>query len=270
MNHQFKALALDLDGTTLVGEDLPVANKLALQEAAQAGYQIIVATARWIEMAQRVVQEVGHGAVAIACSGAQVKDLSTDADIFDHRLPLDFVEELYQVCNTNRCIATVTVGDHVLLKLDGEPDKDLLGPEMRWVTQLQADGADLPRIAAIQGTAVCQRIKDEMKPRYADRVNVFDSIGPTGKLVITITAKAANKGAALAAACGHLDIPPEQVIAFGDAENDLAMFELAGFSVAMGQATDDIKQAASYVTEPNYEDGVAQAISKLLGGDLTR
>ena len=264
----FKALALDLDGTTLVGEELPEANKLALQKAAKAGYQIIVATARWIEMAQQVAQEVGYGSVAIACSGAQVKELSTGQDIFDHRLPLDFVEELYQVCNSSRCIATVTVGDHVLLKLDGEPDKNLLGPEMRWVTQLEANGADLPRIAAIQGTAVCQYIKDEMKPRFQDRVNVFDSIGPTGKLVITITAKAANKGAALQAACEYLDIPLDQVIAFGDAENDLAMFELAGFSVAMGQATDDIKQAANFVTGANFEDGVAQAIERLLAGDL--
>lgn len=264
----FKALALDLDGTTLVGEDLPAANKVALQKAHAAGYQIIVATARWIQMAQRVADEVGVNSVAIACSGAQVRDLQRDVDIFDHRLPADFVDELYQVCNAQRCIATVTVSDHVWLKLDGEPARDLMGPEMQWVRQLSTEHDNLPRIAAIQGTAVCNYIKDEMKPRYADRVNVFDSIGPTGKLVITITAKAASKGAALQAACDHLDIPTGQVVAFGDAENDLAMFDLAGFSVAMGQAAADIKAAADFISKANYEDGVAHAIDRLLAGNL--
>ena len=260
----FKALALDLDGTTLVGEDLPEANKQALKRAAQAGYEIIIATARWREMAQRVADEVGTSSVAIACSGAQVYDPVAQRDIFDHRLPRDFVEEVYALCNGARCIATVTVTDHVQLKLDGEPDLGLMGPEMSWVRELAVNSEHLPRIAAIQGTAVCETIKNELKPRYAETVNVFDSIGPTGKLIITLTAKAANKGAALAAACEHLGFEPSDVVAFGDAENDLAMFEIAGASVAMGQADDEVKAAADFVSARNDQDGVAVAIERLL------
>lgn len=261
---QYKALALDLDGTTLVGEDLPEANKLALQRAAGAGYEIIVATARWLQMAQRVADQIGTPSVAIACSGAQVHDPRVAQDIFDERLPVDFVQELYRVCNAARCIATVTVSDQVLLKLDGEPDASLMDDEMSWVKQLVIDHADLPRIAAIQGTAVCEYIKREMKQAYADSVNIYDSIGPSGKLILTITGKAANKGVALQAACDHLGLDPQHVIAFGDAENDLPMFELAGASVAMGQASDEVKAAADYVSTANYEDGVARAIDVLL------
>ncbi|NOX51347.1 MAG: HAD family phosphatase [Gammaproteobacteria bacterium] len=261
---QYKALALDLDGTTLVGEDLPKANKLALQKAHEAGYEIIVATARWLQLAQRITDEIGVRSIAIACSGAQVYDPVAQADIFDKRLPADFVQALYDICNADRCIATVTVTDRVLLKLDGEPDLSLMGPELNWVPQLSVEQNNLPRIAAIQGSAVCQRIKEELKPRYNEVVNVFDSIGPSGKLVITITAKAANKGTALQAACDHLNIAPNRVIAFGDAENDLAMFAIAGASVAMGQASEEVKAAANYISAANYEDGVAQAIELIL------
>lgn len=260
---QYKALALDLDGTTLVGEDLPEANKLALRKAAAQGYEIIIATARWIQMAHRVADEIGVKSVAIACSGAQVHDPHSAQDIFDERLPAEFVEELYGVCNAARCIATVTVSNEVLLKLDGEPDLDLMGAEMSWVRQLSLDAQDLPRIAAVQGSAVCAHIKAEMKAKYADQVNVYDSIGPTGKLVLTLTAKKANKGAALQAACDHLSLDPQQVIAFGDAENDLEMFKLAGASVAMGQADDTVKAAADYISSANYEDGVALALERL-------
>ena len=265
---KYKGLVLDLDGTTLVGEELPEANKLALQRAAAQGLEIIVATARWKELALRVVAEVGAGSVVIACSGAQVRTLNNQQDIFDHRLPLDFVETLYSLCNQQRCIATVTVSDEVLLKLDGEPEQSAMGEEMRWVPQLQVDAQNLPRIAAIQGSAVCEYIKQELKPKFAETVNVFDSIGPTGKLVITLTAKQADKGAALAAACAHLQLDPKQMVAFGDAENDLAMFNLAGFSVAMGQAEQFVQDAANYTTTANTEDGVALAVNKLLDGSL--
>lgn len=260
----YKALALDLDGTTLVGDDLPEVNKLALQKAAAAGYEIIVATARWIHMAQRVADQIGTPSVAIACSGAQVHDPRIAKDIFDKRLPADFVDELFALCNEARCIATVTVTDRVLLKLDGKPDPALLDDEMTWVPQLVRHDGDLPRIAAIQGSALCAHIKQELRPRYADRVNIYDSIGPTGKLVLTITSKDANKGLALQAACDHLHIDPAHVIAFGDAENDLAMFALAGASVAMGQAHQEVKDAADYVTARNDEGGVAQAIELIL------
>ncbi len=261
---RYKALALDLDGTTLVGDDLPQANKLALQRASQAGYEIIVATARWLPMAQRVANQICRHSVAIACSGAQVHDSLEAEDIFDVRLPTDFAEELFEVCNHNRCIATVTVSERVLLKLDGEPDPEAMEEVMQWVPKLVLHEQDLPRIAAIQGSKVCEIIKNDLKDKYADTVNIFDSIGPTGKLVLTITGKAASKGAALQAACDHLEIDPKQVIAFGDAENDLAMFRLAGASVAMGQAHDEVKQAADYVSAPNYEDGVAQAVEIVL------
>jgi len=261
---QYKAFALDLDGTTLVGDDLPEANKLALQRAAAAGYEIIVATARWIQMAQRVADEIGTPSVAIACSGAQVHDPRVAEDIFDKRLPTEFVDELFSLCNNTRCIATVTVSERVLLKLDGEPDPALLDEEMDWVPQLTLDHDNLPRIAAIQGSTVCSHIKEVLKPKFADTVNVFDSIGPNGKLVLTITAKAASKGAALQAACDHLGIAPAQVIAFGDAENDLAMFELAGASVAMGQASDEVKAAATYVSSANFAGGVANAVDLIL------
>jgi len=261
---EFKALALDLDGTTLVGDDLPEANRVALQQAAEAGYEIIVATARWLSMAQRIADQICRHSVAIACSGAQVHDSLEAEDIFDVRLPADFSEELFALCNDNRCIATVTVTDKVLLKLDGEPDPAAMEEVMQWVPKLVLHEQNLPRIAAIQGSRVCEIIKSELKDKYADAVNIFDSIGPTGKLVLTITGKAASKGAALQAACDHLNLDPQQVIAFGDAENDLAMFRLAGASVAMGQAHEAVKAAADYVSAPNYENGVAEAVNLIL------
>jgi len=261
---RYKALAIDLDGTLLVGEHIPADNIRAVRAARDRGLGVIIATARWSHMARRVASELEITGPIIACSGAQVFDPDSGRDIFDHRLPLDFVAELYAICNAERCIATITVNDRVLLKMEGQPDPNLLDAEMEPLPVLIADGSNLPRVAAIQGTRCNERIRAELGTRFAASVNIFDSIGPTGKLVLTLTAKAASKGAALEAACASLGIQPLQVVAFGDAENDLEMFRIAGASVAMGQADERTRSAASFVTLRNDESGVAHAIDRLL------
>ena len=260
----FKALAIDLDGTLLVGDDLSERNRLAVKAAHDAGFEIIIATARWRHMAQRIGAEIGINKPIIACSGAEVYLPETGKDIFDHRLPADFTNDLYELCNSHRCIATITVDDDVILKLDGEPDMTQMPAEMKWVPQLSAVDHAAPRIAAIQGSALNKEIKEILKPKYADHVNIYDSIGPSGKIVITITAKAANKGEALKISCDHLGISLSEVISFGDAENDIAMFDITGSAVAMGQADETVKAAAKTVTAANTEDGVAMAIDRLL------
>jgi Cof subfamily protein (haloacid dehalogenase superfamily) len=259
----FKALAIDLDGTLLTGDELPTENIRAVRAARDQGLRIIIATARWSHYALRVAKALDIEGPVIACSGAQVHDAALGRDIFDERIPLRCVEALYSICNAERCIATITVDQRVLLKLEGDPAAEL-DAEFQPVRSLVADSRDLPRVAAIQGTRCNQRIRSELEDAFRDSVNVFDSIGPTGKLVLTLTGKLASKGLALEAACRHLGIETGQVVAFGDAENDVEMFRRAGASVAMGQADEKTKSAATWVSLSNDQAGVAHAIDRLL------
>jgi hypothetical protein len=260
----FKALAIDLDGTLLVGEDLPHENIVALRAARDAGLQIIIATARWIQMAQRVEAQIGLHGPAIACSGAQVYIPDLGRDIFDERLPEDFTEELYALCDEERCIATITVDDRVLVKLEGQPRGAGTPPEMHFVAKLTGADPSRPRVGNIQGSGVYRRIREELEPRYRGRVNFFDSISPSGKTIMTVTAAKASKGEALKHACAYIGISPSEVITFGDAENDIEMFRISGASVAMGQADEKTKAAATVVTARNDEAGVARAVERLL------
>ena len=60
-------------------------------------------------------------------------------------------------------------------------------------------------------------------------------------------------------------IDQEEIIAFGDGENDMEMLQFAGIGVAMGNATDELKAQADYVTDTNENDGVAKAIRHFMG-----
>ena len=101
-------------------------------------------------------------------------------------------------------------------------------------------------------------------PRWEKEVRFAASISSRGKTVLTLTGAQVNKGAALACACTALGLETHEVVAFGDAENDIEMFRVAGHSYAMGQAEDAVKRAADSVAPANTEDGVAQAVEELL------
>ncbi|TGE39633.1 HAD family phosphatase [Desulfosporosinus fructosivorans] len=77
-----------------------------------------------------------------------------------------------------------------------------------------------------------------------------------------------SKGAALRQIANSLAIRPEQIMAIGDNYNDLSLFQVAGLSVAMGNAPEAVQQQAQVVTRSNCESGVAWAVHRwaLRGG----
>jgi len=62
----------------------------------------------------------------------------------------------------------------------------------------------------------------------------------------------------------RLEIPKQAIATIGDMQNDLPMFEASGLSIAMGNATDEVKKRATQVTTSNEEEGFAKAIDMIL------
>ena len=269
----YRALAFDLDGTLLLPDErVSERNLAAVTRARLAGLQIIVATARWFALANDAVAQLNTaGALAglepitgpaVACSGALVRRLGDGVDLLDLRLPAEFVAELYARCDAMRCLAWARVDDDVLVKKDG-PKIDL--PHgMRRVPSLAASADRAAQMVLVQGGDACQSLEDSLGPVWGERVRFVESFSSSGKRILTLTATGADKGVALGVACAEIGIDPRDVVAFGDAENDLEMFAIAGRSFAMGQAGPSVRAAATDVTASNLDDGVAVAIEALL------
>jgi len=262
-----KALAFDLDGTLLAPSgEVSERNRRALVRAREAGLEIILATARWYRLALPVAESFALDGPLIACQGAEVRRIRDGVDLLDQRLPPAFAEELFACCDAQRCLAWIPFGEEVLMKAEGTiPD---LPPGTRQVGGLGAESVGVPRMALIQGSAICAAILRDLAPRWRERVTFAESISSRGKVVLTLTAAEVSKGVALTTACRDLGLGPEEVVAFGDAENDIEMFRVAGYSFAMGQAEDAVRRAASAVTARCEEDGVARAVEDLLEAGL--
>jgi Cof subfamily protein (haloacid dehalogenase superfamily) len=86
---------------------------------------------------------------------------------------------------------------------------------------------------------------------------------------LDITPPGQDKGTFVEAMARRLGIPTAAVATIGDMQNDLAMFKKSGLSIAMGNATDDVKKQASHVTSSNEEEGFAGAIDFILNGAIT-
>ena len=96
-----------------------------------------------------------------------------------------------------------------------------------------------------------------------DLAHIFDFIWHEGAFVgstIEMISKGHSKGLAIAIMSSILGVPTEDIFAFGDSNNDLTMFQVAGKKVSMGDGSEELKAAADYVTAPAFEGGITRAL----------
>jgi hypothetical protein len=81
---------------------------------------------------------------------------------------------------------------------------------------------------------------------------------------LDVTHPEANKGTVVVNLSKFLDIPSEHIATIGDMPNDVLMFRKSGFSIAMGNSSDEVKAQASAVTDSNQYEGFAKAVRKFV------
>ena len=100
------------------------------------------------------------------------------------------------------------------------------------------------------------------KAAFGDRVTAARS----QPYYLDITHTDANKGAVVTYLSRHFDIPAEEIATLGDQPNDVLMFMRSGLSIAMGNASDEVKTQASATTDSCNDDGFAKAIERIILG----
>jgi hypothetical protein len=83
---------------------------------------------------------------------------------------------------------------------------------------------------------------------------------------LDVTNKDANKGAVVEYLSRHLGVPAQEIATIGDQPNDVLMFKRSGFSIAMGNASDEVKAQAAAVTDSYNDEGFAKAMEAFILG----
>jgi Cof subfamily protein (haloacid dehalogenase superfamily) len=123
-------------------------------------------------------------------------------------------------------------------------------------------GPHLARVFKIVGSSPDFAKLDACEAAIRDALGDQAFVVRSQSYYLDITPPGRDKGTFLEALSQRLDIPPGAIAVLGDMANDLAMFRKAGMSIAMGNATDEVKARATHATAANTEDGFAKAVEE--------
>lgn len=281
---KIKLIALDLDGTLLDSNGI-ISNKTcdAIKEAVKRGIEIVPATGRNIGLICEEIKAIDGIRYAITSNGAAVIDIREERVIFSNFINLDILKRIIDLIKNYPIVIELYADGHAYVDRDvfDNPEKYNLNENQIHLMaynhilidnffNLIDESKDTNWIKCVEKINIPflnEDIKKKVLKNLSDEVNEI-KITSSGKDNLEINISSANKGNGLEKLVNILGIRLEEVAAIGDNNNDIEMIERSGLGIAMGNAIDEIKNKADYVTVDNDKNGAAEAIIKILDNDI--
>lgn len=266
---KYRLIAMDLDGTLNNDEKkITPRTRDALMAAQAAGIRLALASARpspglYKERDALRMQE--HRGVLMSYNGGRIVDAATGETLFETSMPMEAAREVLRALEKLPVTPILDDGkqfyvtDRKGYKVDYEcRNNGMICDEV-------ANLADFLHFAPVKILmSVDPAAIAGVQAQIAQLLPADLAVVQTAAFYLEVIPRAINKGQGILDICRALDMQPEEVVAFGDAENDIPMLRAAGVGVAMGNADPAVKAAADMVTLSNNEDGIAFALEKLL------
>ncbi|MDQ8202831.1 HAD family hydrolase [Pelagicoccus sp. SDUM812003] len=241
-----KAVAIDLDGT-LLAPDLSIsdANRAAIEQLHAQGVHIILASGRHYLSMLPHARKLPQIEYMVSAQGGYASDIENTHTIFESHLHADDATRALEFGLKNElAIAIYTVSGIYTLSEGPWIDyySDLAGIRPTLTTPEEVVKEAIFKVVYFDTDERLDELekdpflKESKLYTVRSLKNIFEQANPK-----------TSKRSALEALVKHLGIDPEQLAAFGDANNDIPMFELAGFSVAMDHAWPAAREAATIV-----------------------
>lgn len=269
-----KLIALDLDGTLLTSDKrVSPAVREALESCIEKGIWIVPATGRSSTGIPPEILTVKGLRYAIATNGASVEDLVENKVLLKHRIEMQYALKILDIVKTypvmyDAYIEGMGKSEYRFLEA---LEEYVPNSEIRRLIRQTREGVNSLRDYIEEREVDVDKINVTFKDRAIQKEleNILlglDQIVVTSSVAnnLELNAKAATKGNGLAFLTEYLHLKREETMAVGDEGNDQSMIEQAGIGVAMGNGNEQVKSRADYVTATNDEDGVAEAIKKLV------
>ena len=259
-----KAVFIDIDKTLLnSNREITPNTKKAIQKAKENGIQIFIISGR-SRMASIRFQNISSCYI-INCNGADIYDCEKKEAIYQSEMEPEVCAELYQIAQQ----------EDVVIKLDFGLSRAVNKSEYLedYEVELTEEVDEFLRKNKVVQIAMCSENleKVEILKDYIKEKTCFAVINQfiwevNGKVMhaIHVNNPTISKGNAMAGLCKFLKIDLKDTVAIGDKINDISMIKMAGLGVAMGNATEDVKKVADFITTTNDEDGVAKVLENIL------
>lgn len=264
----YKLMAIDMDGT-LLNEEKKVTPKTkeALKKAKDKGVKVVLATGRPIDGVMRYLEEldlISNDQYVLSFNGAVIRNTGTNEVICrdtlkgsDYLYLYNISEELGVNIHTFSLEGCHTPKMNKYTKVEGEING--INVFEKSISEVNPE-EEMIKIMMIDEPEVLQKAVDNLPKDLYEKYTVVRS----APFFLEFLSKTCNKGEGVKLLANHLGVKREEVIAIGDAGNDAHMIEYAGLGVAMGNAFDEIKEMADFITKSNEEDGIAHVVEKFI------
>ena len=272
-----KLIAIDVDGTLLNSrKELTAATVEAIQAAEAQGIRVCICSGRPISDCREYIDRLPSMRYIVTCTGAQVIDLQTGADIFRNALTAEELRMLYAIICRYDTFPEIFDDAGGVHNRVSDLTKEVVRDEAMLALLLRMHIAEEDLDAYVANyTGLTNKIhmffKDlTHKPKLREELEALPyEVMESDFDDLEIMPRGVDKAVGLAKLAEHLGLKAEEVLALGDGGNDAAMLRWAGLGVAMKNASAEAKAAADRVSDhTNDEDGAAHVIWTLLKGEL--
>ena len=275
---KIKAIVMDVDGTlTNSKKEIPKKTKDILLKAQARGIKLILASGRpttgLLGLAKELEMDRNNG-LLVSFNGSKVVDCETLKELFNEPMSIEEGKAVLEHMKKFDVRPMVDKGNYMLvnnvfdnkLHLKNGQEINIIEYEARGGNYKLCEIADLAEyidyplnkiLTAGEPDYLQEHYKEMMEP-FKDKLSCMF----TADVYFEFTAKGIDKAKALDTVLKPMGINEDEIISFGDGQNDLSIIKYAGIGIAMGNAVDELKEHANEVTLSNEEDGIAHSLLK--------
>ena len=256
----------DIDGTILK-KDFTVSNNVinTIKELTKKDIKVVLATGRMYCAALKIAKILDINTPLICYQGALIKNSCEDnKTLYVDPVKPNLALEILEVLKNKNIHTNLYLNDNLFCENDNEIIKDYtnkrLIPYSIVDNLLDLDlNNQVNKILAIDPDAkLIEKLTNELQKQYKNSLYIVRST----KNFCEISSKNSNKGKAVKFLSNLFNIKKDEILAIGDEDNDIDLLKSAKIKIAMGNASEKLKQEANFITKSIEEDGFAFAVKK--------
>jgi len=265
--HSYKMLVLDLDDTLLTDDHcISPLNKEILLKAQEMGVKVVLASGRPTPAMLSFAHDLElakFGSFLISFNGGQITDMRNNQVIFERSLTKDEIHSLHDFSIQHKVHIITYSHAGVISETDSEyidVEIALTGMPHRKVASFKAEvQSSAVKCILLEEPGYLKTIEQRLRAERSDL-----SVSLSKPFFLEVVPKGIDKAASIDFLAQQLGILPHEIIAVGNAGNDLSMIQYAGLGVWVDNVTPELRHLADVIVSSNNNNGVAEVVQRFI------
>lgn len=264
---KYKMLVVDMDDTLLTDDHkISEENKEMLLKAQEMGVYVVLASGRptsaMIDYAKELQCDINNSYM-ISFNGSVITDLKADEVLFEHALTKDQIHSLYDFSKQNNTHIITYINGQIISESHSEYidiEKDITGLELKIVSSFKdAVTNSAVKCILLENPEYLKSVEIDLKATMPDL-----SVCMSKPFFLEAAPNGIDKGASIKILAEKLNIHQSEIIAIGNAGNDLTMVQYAGLGVWVDNVDPELREFGDVVVASNNNHGVAEVVRRFI------